>query len=61
MHQMCGISGAAEASSEVPKPILLHLRACEAARAAAAHGSSAQDADTASAGDAGSPETPASA
>ncbi len=63
MLQVCGISGAAEASSEVFEPGMLHLCACQAACAAAALGSSpAQDADTAAAaGDACSPEAATSA
>jgi len=63
MLQVCGISGAAEASSEVFQPAVLHLCACQAACAAAALGSSpAQDANTAAAaGNAGSPEAAAAA
>ena len=63
MLQVCSISGAAEAPSEVFQPAVLHLCACQAACAAAALGSSpAQDADTAAAaGDACSPEAATSA
>ena len=51
--QVCCFSRVVEASPEVPEHLLLHMRSCEAARAAAAAVGPAQ---TATAGDDGEAE-----